>query len=309
MRQRLSRSTALHTVRSSCTAATCPRDARCQPRQPGAVGSREPPRGDQYLGRGQDAHHVTQPVRGRCPRSCGGSKNTASRRWSWQLLHVTRTCPMPRLRRAASRADRRCTASSSPAPCRTTGVPTGSVPACSRTEARTPKRSCPGQLPCVNDHRGRSEPGPGGAGPSAVIRAGCAGRGGGGQGKHRMGLGNGGPDARSGLAVFLAGQPVRLSGKCLGTAPGAGTSPAAPFAGMPVADGKSPGMTARAGQEPWPAREQHMPVADVEPGRRRRLSADAVRPGHDVRAGRSAAPRGRRGQGIRDVRAAAAGGA
>ena len=33
-----------------------------------------------------------------------------------------------------------------------------------------------------------------------------------------MGLGSGGPDARSGLAVFLAEQPVRLSGKFPGAA-------------------------------------------------------------------------------------------
>ena len=33
-----------------------------------------------------------------------------------------------------------------------------------------------------------------------------------------MGLGNGGPDTRSGLAVSLAEQAVRLSGKFLGTA-------------------------------------------------------------------------------------------
>ena len=33
-----------------------------------------------------------------------------------------------------------------------------------------------------------------------------------------MGLGNGGPDARSGLAVSLAEQPVRLSGKFPGAA-------------------------------------------------------------------------------------------
>ena len=63
-----------------------------------------------------------------------------------------------------------------------------------------------------------SEPGPGGVGPGAVIRTGCADRGGGGQGEHRMGLGNGGPDARSGLAVSLAEQPVRLSGKFLSPA-------------------------------------------------------------------------------------------
>ena len=46
-----------------------------------------------------------------------------------------------------------------------------------------------------------SEPGPGGVGPGAGIRTGCADRGGGGQGKHRMGLGYGGPGARGGLAV------------------------------------------------------------------------------------------------------------
>ncbi len=40
----------------------------------------------------------------RCPLSCGGSKNTVCRSWSWQLLQVTRTCPMPRPRSAASRA-------------------------------------------------------------------------------------------------------------------------------------------------------------------------------------------------------------
>jgi len=39
------------------------------------------------------------------------------------------------------------------------------------------------------------EPGPGGVGPGAVIRAGCADRGGGGQSKDGMGLGHGGPDA------------------------------------------------------------------------------------------------------------------
>jgi hypothetical protein len=38
-----------------------------------------------------------------------------------------------------------------------------------------------------------------------VIRAGCADRDGGGQHKHRMGLRDGGPDTRSGLAVSLAG--------------------------------------------------------------------------------------------------------
>jgi hypothetical protein len=63
-----------------------------------------------------------------------------------------------------------------------------------------------------------SEPGPGGVGRGAVIRTGCADGGGGGQSKHRMGLGNSGPCARSGLAVCLAGQPVRLSGKFLSPA-------------------------------------------------------------------------------------------
>ena len=63
-----------------------------------------------------------------------------------------------------------------------------------------------------------SEPGPGGVGPGAVIRAGRADRGGGGQSQHPIGLGNGGPDARSGLAVTLAEQPVRLSGKFLSAA-------------------------------------------------------------------------------------------
>jgi hypothetical protein len=58
-----------------------------------------------------------------------------------------------------------------------------------------------------------SEPGPGGIGPGAVIRAGCADSGGRGQGQHRMGLGHGGPGTRSGLAVSLAEQPVRLSGE------------------------------------------------------------------------------------------------
>ena len=58
-----------------------------------------------------------------------------------------------------------------------------------------------------------SEPGPGGVGPGAVIRAGCADSGSGGQSKHRVGLGNCGPDGGSGLAVSLAEQFVRLSGK------------------------------------------------------------------------------------------------
>ncbi len=46
-----------------------------------------------------------------------------------------------------------------------------------------------------------------------MIRTGRADRGSGGQGKHSMGLGNGSPDTRSSLAVSLAEQPVRLSGK------------------------------------------------------------------------------------------------
>ena len=63
-----------------------------------------------------------------------------------------------------------------------------------------------------------SEPGPGRLSPGAGIRPGCADGGGGGQGEHRMGMGNGGPDTRSGLAVSLAEQPVRLSGKFLSLA-------------------------------------------------------------------------------------------
>ena len=51
-----------------------------------------------------------------------------------------------------------------------------------------------------------------------MIHTGCADRGGGGQGKHRMGLGDGGPCARAGLAVSLAGQPVRFCGKFFGAA-------------------------------------------------------------------------------------------
>ena len=53
---------------------------------------------------GRGSGPVTQPVSGRCPRSCGGSKNTVCRNWSWQRLQVTQTCPMPRPRPAASRA-------------------------------------------------------------------------------------------------------------------------------------------------------------------------------------------------------------
>ena len=101
-----------------------------------------------------------------------------------------------------------------------------------------------------------SEPGPGGVGPGAVIRAGCADRGRGGQGKHRLGLCYGGPDTRNGLAVALAEQPVRLSGKFLSPAdnalvpslilhvsrqPGSGGDTAhalgeLPKGGMPVTD-------------------------------------------------------------------------
>jgi hypothetical protein len=62
-----------------------------------------------------------------------------------------------------------------------------------------------------------SEPGPGGVGPGTVIRTGCADRGGGGQSQYCMGLGNGGSGTRSGLAVSLAEQPVRLGGKFFGT--------------------------------------------------------------------------------------------
>ena len=58
-----------------------------------------------------------------------------------------------------------------------------------------------------------SEPDPGGVGPGAAIRTGCADRGGRGQSQHRMGLGYGGPGARSGLAICLAERPVRLSGE------------------------------------------------------------------------------------------------
>ena len=46
-----------------------------------------------------------------------------------------------------------------------------------------------------------SEPGPGGVGPGAVIRTGCADRRSGAQGKRRMGQGNGSPGNRSGLDV------------------------------------------------------------------------------------------------------------
>jgi len=58
-----------------------------------------------------------------------------------------------------------------------------------------------------------SEPGPGGVGPGTGLRAGRTDRGSGGQGQHRVGLGNCGPDGGGGLAVSLAEQFVRLSGK------------------------------------------------------------------------------------------------
>ena len=63
-----------------------------------------------------------------------------------------------------------------------------------------------------------SEPGPGGVGPGAAIRAGSADSRGRGQSQHRMGLGYGGPGTRSGPAFSLAGQPVRLSGEFPGAA-------------------------------------------------------------------------------------------
>ena len=59
-----------------------------------------------------------------------------------------------------------------------------------------------------------SEPGPGGVSPGTAIRTGRADRGGRGQSQHRMGLGRGGLDPRSGLAE----QPVRLSGEFLAAA-------------------------------------------------------------------------------------------
>jgi hypothetical protein len=63
-----------------------------------------------------------------------------------------------------------------------------------------------------------SEAGPGGAGPGAAIRTGSADSGGRGQSQHRMGLGYGGARIRGGLALSLAGQLVRLSGKFLSAA-------------------------------------------------------------------------------------------
>jgi len=58
-----------------------------------------------------------------------------------------------------------------------------------------------------------SKPGPSDIGPGAVIRTGCADRSGGSKSKDRMGLGSGGPGTRSGLAVSLAKELLRLSGK------------------------------------------------------------------------------------------------
>lgn len=63
-----------------------------------------------------------------------------------------------------------------------------------------------------------SEPGPGGVSPCAAIRARSADSGGRGQSQHRMGLGYGGPGTRSGLAISLAEQRVRLSGAFPGAA-------------------------------------------------------------------------------------------
>ena len=44
-------------------AATIPRDARCQPRQPGAVVPRQPPRSRQDLAQGQDTRHDSMGTR------------------------------------------------------------------------------------------------------------------------------------------------------------------------------------------------------------------------------------------------------
>jgi len=62
------------------------------------------------------------------------------------------------------------------------------------------------------------EPGPGDVGPGAAVGSRCANRGGGGEGEHRMGLGNRSPHAGRGLAVALAEQLVRLGGEFLGAA-------------------------------------------------------------------------------------------
>jgi hypothetical protein len=55
------------------------------------------------------------------------------------------------------------------------------------------------------------EPGPGDAGPCAAIEARCTHRGRGGEGEYSMGLGNGIPDAGSGLAV----SPCRLESQVI----------------------------------------------------------------------------------------------
>jgi hypothetical protein len=71
--------------------------------RPALGGCRRPGR-RRRRAQGRGCGPVTQPVSGRCPRSCGGSKNTVWRSWSWQLSQATWTCPMPRPRPAASRA-------------------------------------------------------------------------------------------------------------------------------------------------------------------------------------------------------------
>ena len=70
-----------------------------------------------------------------------------------------------------------------------------------------------------------SEPGPGSLSPGAVIRTGCADRRCNGQGKRRVGRGNGSPGIRSGLAVSLAEQHVRLGGKLPDAAEAGGATP------------------------------------------------------------------------------------
>ena len=118
-------------------------------------------RGSRRLGRrgrraqGRRSGPLTQPVRVRCPLSCGGSKNSVCRSWSWQRLHSTRMCPMPRPRPTASwarRADARRPAHLCPAgPQMTNGQHCGLF----SIEKRASKRSCPDQPLDVNDHRGR----------------------------------------------------------------------------------------------------------------------------------------------------------
>jgi hypothetical protein len=70
----------------------------------------------------------------------------------------------------------------------------------------------------LEGHRARLKPDPGNVGPCAAVGARCADRGGGGERQHGMNLGNSSPDARSGLAISLAKQPVRLRSKFLGAA-------------------------------------------------------------------------------------------